>query len=102
MKWEFLHSAMTMDHLGLIPDMLSEYDERPAKEQLDTGYMHGGGWRPFKGFKMRKDKALIYPNDPPMMPLALTNLRNEVIIFYQHSWVAIVQLDGSFEVCRMD
>jgi hypothetical protein len=29
-------------------------------------------------------------------------LGHERVIVYEHSWVAIVQPDRSFEVCRMD
>jgi hypothetical protein len=100
-----LDSRVTAEHLGLIPKMLSEDDPRPAREQLDTGYRHGGGWRPFEGFDMAHYKDmwwLLYPNDPPTRSLAYCKLRDEIIVVYQHAWVAIIQPDGSFEVCRMD
>lgn len=99
-EWEMLHPRMTMDHLGLLPDMLSEHDPRPAKEQFDTNYV--AGWHEFKGFKLGADNSLSYPGDPTHKPLAQTKLRNELICFYQSAWVAIIQADRSFEVCRMD
>lgn len=105
MVWHKLDSRVTAEHLGLIPDMLSELDPRPAREQLDSGYQHGGGWRPFQGFTMSDEKNmwwLLYPNDPPTRSLAYTKLRDETIVVYQHAWVAIIQKDGSFEVARMD
>ena len=40
--------------------------------------------------------------EPTLLPRAATALRNESIFFYPHAWVAIVQEDGAFEVCRMD
>jgi hypothetical protein len=90
-----------MAMLGYIPGFLSEDDPRPAREQIDANYRHGGGWRPFKGHT-RTAVGLRYPGDPPMALLATSRLRDEVIEFYDCQWLAIVQPDGSFEVCRMD
>lgn len=90
------------DYLGFIPDMLSEADPRPAREQLDTGYAHGGGWRPFPGFELRPDNSLKYPGDPAMKPVASAQLRDELILVYPYAWVAIIQPDRVFEICRMD
>ena len=90
------------DVIGFIPLMLSEDDPRPAKEQLDSGYAHGGGWRPFNGFKMLDNGNMKYPGDPETLLLAEGKFRDETIRVYEHAWVAIVQPDGSFEVCRMD
>lgn len=100
-EWEFLHPKMTLEHLGYIPDWLSEANPKSAREQLNDGYAFGG-WRPFRGFKLRHDNALLYPGDPPTIPLAQAKLRDELIVFYSHSWVAVIQPDRSFEVCRMD
>jgi hypothetical protein len=102
MQWVLKHPRMTIDHLGLLPDMISEDDPRPAREQFNTNYAHGGGWHPFKGHTMKADGTITYPGDPPLRVLASTTLRNETIHFYEHDWVAIVQPDGSFEICRMD
>jgi hypothetical protein len=102
MIWVLLHRGMTQEHLGLLPDMLDEADPRPAKEQFNDNYQHGGGWHHFAGFTMHKDFTLTYPKDPPLPPIASTQLRDELIILYQHDWVAIIQRDGSFEICRMD
>ena len=107
MVWVSKHPQMTLEHLGFLPGMWSDDDPRPAKEQADANYQHGGGWRPFKGFTMLQNGNLLYPGDPMVHMLAETVLHSttdkpEVIRFYQHDWVAIVQRDGSFEVCRMD
>lgn len=91
-----------MELLGFIPGFLSENDPRPAREQIDSAYQHGGGWSPFEGFKMLSDGNMQYPGDPPTRLLAETKLRDEVIRFYEHSWLAIVQQNGSFEVTRVD
>lgn len=96
------HPRATLQDMGFIPGMLSEFDPRPAKEQLDSGYQHGGGWFPFEKFKMDNKENLIYPDDPPQRPIAELRLRNERIVLYENDWVAIIQSDGSFEVCRMD
>jgi hypothetical protein len=102
MVWVMLDPRMTPEHLGLLPMMLSEDDPRPAKEQLNESYAHGGGWRPFAGFKLKADNTLTYPEDPPLKPLAQLQFRNELIVFYDSAWVAIIQEDRSFEVNRMD
>lgn len=101
MQWN-LAKGTTPDHLGLIPLWLNEDDSRPAKEQLDSAYGHGGGWWPFNGFTLTSDNSLTYPGDPPLRPIAWTKLRDETIVMYRHAWVAIIQPDRSFEVCRMD
>lgn len=88
--------------LGFLPDMLREDDPRPAREQLDSGYRHGGGWDPFKGHELLANNAICYPGDPPLYPVAETKLRDELILLYEHDWVAIIQPDRSFEICRMD
>jgi hypothetical protein len=102
MVWMLLHPKMTPEHLGLLPGMLDENDQRPAKEQFDGNYAHGGGWRPYNGFKLTVENHLTHPGDPPLRPLAITHLRGETILFYDHSWVVVVQPDRTFEACRMD
>ena len=102
MIWE-LQPGMTFEQLGFLPGFFSEEDPRGAREQLDEYYAQGGGWRPFKGFKMREsDGALCYPGDPPIPSLAETKLRDEIIRFYRHAWVVIIQPDASWEVARID
>ncbi len=98
----FHHPKATAEHLGLIPMFLSDDDPRPAKEQLHENYAHGGGWHPFNGFKLQADDSLTYPGDPPQRPIAEMVLRDERVVLYPHAWVAIIQPDRSYEVCRMD
>ena len=95
------------DHFaGLLPGFLSADDPRPAVEQLDENYAHGGGgWVPFKGFKLvtRLNKyGLEYEDDPVMAELSRGVLRDETIVLFNGSWVAVIQKDGSYEVARMD
>lgn len=98
--WKMLDSRMTLDHLGYIPMFLSDDNPRSAKEQIDAAYQ--SGWHPFKRFELGLDNTLRYPGDPPQKPLAQTKLRDELILFYPGSWVAIIQPDRSFEVARID
>jgi hypothetical protein len=59
MIWVLLdHRVTEKEHLGSLPKMLNEHDPRPAREQLDAGYRHGGGWSPFKG---RLRDARLHP-----------------------------------------
>ena len=99
---------------GLIPQFLSEMDPRPAREQLNENYAHGGGWQPFPGFELvvrRKPEGRIdeyagytlqYPSDPPMRMLSQGQLRNEIIMLFEGAWVVIMQPNGTWEVSRMD
>ena len=102
MEWQLLHPRITPEHLGIVPFMLDPDDPRPAKDQFNEHYAHGGGWRPMKGFKLGTLNSLHYPGDLPLTPLAELQFRNELIVFYDHAWVAIIHRDKYFEVCRMD
>lgn len=106
MIWVRLHPKATEDMLGFIPDFLNEADPRPAREQLDSNYQHGGGWSAFQGFTLITDGpvpvGLEYPGDPMMRALAMVKLRDESVVLFEHAWVAIIQPDGSYEVSRMD
>lgn len=100
-----LHPKATPEHLGLFPYIFDGDDPRPAREQANDRYAHGGGWNSFHGFNMDPaTKALSYPEDPPLEPFAMCELplSNETVWFYPHSQVAIVQQDGSFDAARMD
>lgn len=96
-----------MSAVGLIPTFLDTFDPRPAREQLDRNYRHGGGWFALDSFDIRDAfipgrAKLIYPGDSPMREISRAQLRDETIIVFQYAFVAIVQADGSFEVSRMD
>lgn len=94
--------------LGFIPAWLDDEDPRPAREQLDAAYCHGGGWRPFKGFTLVRpsndvrDWRLAYPGDPDLRPLAYTTLRDEFVLMFPHSWVAIIRAGELHSVARLD
>lgn len=100
-EWEMLHPDTTVEHLGYLPGMLNLNDPRRAREQFDSAFHYGGGWDPFPGFILHGG-TLIYPGDPPIAPLARCHLRDELILFYPHSWVLVMQPDKSWEVARMD
>lgn len=89
--------------MGYLPGFLSENDPRPAKEQIDSAYQHGGGWNPQPGWEYDPQlHAMRYPGDPVMFPLAEAHLRDETLLFYPHDYLLIVQKDGSFEMARVD
>jgi hypothetical protein len=102
MKWHNEHFA------GIIPLMLSEHDPRPMREQLHTGYAHGGGVQPFKGFAELIDhdnpmnSELYYPGDPPTKAVAFARLRDELFILFAHSWAAVVSPGEETIITRMD
>ena len=102
MQWIQKHPRANMEMLGFIPMFLNERDPRPAREQMNSNYSHGGGWRPLQGFKMLSNGNLKYPGDPEYLLLFETKLRNETIRFYTSEWLAIIQEDGSFEASRVN
>lgn len=102
MIWKLFNGCREMD-LGFLPMFMREEDPRPAREQIHDNYRHGGGWRSFTGFDYNpRTLEIVYPGDPPMLPLATTKLRDETIIFYPHAWLLVLQPDGTFEVSRVD
>ena len=101
LDFELLDPRMTQEHLGLIPDFLSLADPRSAVEQINECYAFGG-FRPFRGFTLQPDNSLKYPGDPVLKPLAQAQLRHELVVFYCHAWVAVIQPDRSFVVARID
>ena len=89
--------------LGFLPSFLSEKDPRPAAEQIHANYTHGGGWNPQSGFIFRPETLmLLYPGDPPMLPRAASKLRDQMIYFYDYSYVLILEPDGKWECARVD
>jgi len=100
--WAALRPGITAEHLGYLPGFLDDEDPRSASQQFAANYKFGG-WRPMKGFTIGPSLALNYRGDPPIYPIAMTMLRDvELILLYPGDWVVIVQMDNSFEVCRMD
>jgi hypothetical protein len=101
--WIGLHPAVTVEHLGYLPGFLDLADTRKAAAQFNERYVHGG-WRPFgqDEFTLGANNTLRYPGDPPLKPIAMAMLRDEMILLYECSIVVIVQPDRSFEVARMD
>ena len=99
----------TNGHLtGLLPSFFSEHDPRSAREQLHTGYAHGGGVQPFSGFllggnmKNPPSLQLDYPGDRPMRYISHARLGDELIVVFEYSWVAIIQPDGDLIITRCD
>ena len=107
MMWA-IKKGHSRSEVGILPQMLVLDDPRPAREQLHERYAHGGGWMPFSGFKLQRPSddpltwTIKYPEDPPHEAIAYTVLSPEVIILFEHCWVAIVQRDGSYSISRMD
>jgi hypothetical protein len=101
--WMQLDSTFHPEGLGFLTDIVLASDKRPVKEQLEDRYRHGGGFRPIHGFKMKPNKILVFPGDPPFKPSAGAVINDEIVVFYRNcSLLAIIQKDGSFEVTRVD
>jgi len=95
-----LEPGMTLQTLGALPDMLEANDPAPAREQLGRRYQHG--FRGRSGRYLDADDVLHFPGDRPYRPLAEMRMRDERILFFEGSFVAVIQSDRSFEVCWMD
>lgn len=92
---------------GLLGTFFNPLDPRPAKEQFHEAYDHGGGWRAFSGFDLVFDEApedayLTYPGDRPLRAMAYAQLRDELLILFEGSWLCIRQPDGAYEIARAD
>jgi hypothetical protein len=99
-NWIVRDYHTTLDMLGYIPSFLDLKDPRSARDQIAHNYI--AGWSPFEGFKMLKNLDLAYPGDPITHWLAKANFRKEKLVFYEHSWFAIIQPSGEWEIARLD
>ena len=102
MQW-ICFSDHAEDILGLLPEIFRADDDRPAVEQANDRYAHGGGWFPQTGWTIEPGTGIAhYDGDPPFQPLCVAKLHDEMIIVYPHAYVAILQEDGSYQMARMD
>jgi hypothetical protein len=93
--------VLQYDAWGFIPSFLNEHDPLSAREQFKKNYI--GGWNPFPGFKFDKEaRTLAYPGDPIMHMIDEMPFRDETIMLFPHSWVVVMQKDGTWEASRMD
>ncbi len=90
---------------GFIPGFLSVHDPRPAVEQIADNYAHGGGWNSFTHV-FRPDFANLEMHstvgDPPIRCMAMSILRGEIIMLFEHDWLVIIQPDGTWDCARLD
>ena len=100
MNW-WLARDTRPDALGFLPSFLDDADPRPAQQQLDANYPHGGYWRS-EGASIDDRYRLCYPGDPPLPWIAVAILRDEMILLYPADFVAIMQPDRTFKFQRMD
>lgn len=89
---------------AFLVDIFDAKDPRPAREQAQERYAHGGGWNPIAELELTASGKLKYPGDPPFGELsrAYLPLTQEVLILFDYGFVAIIQKDDSYEVARMD
>jgi hypothetical protein len=90
--------------LGIIPTLLSPWDERSMLEQLHEGYRHGGGWFPFEGFSVQQRDGMYvlqYPGDPPYKERARITMNGETLCVFDSAWVLVIDKGGKQHVARM-
>lgn len=107
MRWHLTHPKATPEMLGYLPYLVTDALDTPAREQLEITYAHGGGVRPNTTMTLHDwsepgKATLTYPNDPPMEEIARAQRRDETLIFFDCSWLAIVQANGDYLITRMD
>lgn len=95
--------------MGYIPAFLNLDDPRPAKEQIDDNYQHGGGWfetsSKYELIDWKKDgKCILHftTYHERNRELSRCKIRDETLIFFEGSWLAIVQPDGKTNMARVD
>lgn len=104
---------------GLLPVILRAEDARPAWEQLQERYAHGGGYMPVRGnwsLSVRPSGLwrLGFPGDPPYKEVSRTYLpkSRELLVLFECSFMVIVECPsasftwddepGPFVVVRVD
>jgi len=100
-----LHPKFDIEHLGFLPGFLDDEDPDPAQVQLDKHYQHGGGYRPMQNWSLdiADGMTIQYPGDRPLKPIAYTMLHDkELVFFYPHAFVLIIQKDQTWVIARMD
>jgi hypothetical protein len=92
------------DLVGFIPSFLNDESDKPAKEQIDDHYQHGGGWNSFDGFRIVRQNPMTikYPEDPELRAIARIRVNDETVYIFPMAWVLIMQKDGSWEIARID
>ena len=114
MQVHLFHSRAA-DLVGFIPSFLPASD-RPAADQFNQYYAHGGGWSPMQGWEHFYDTLrsptgetiadalfIKYPGDPTYQPVAMIETDIERVWVYQYAWVAIENKEtDAVEIARMD
>lgn len=93
-----------LDVLGLLPEIITDKDSRPVREQIEDRYAHGGGWKPMEGFTFDPMSAtLTYKDGEQMLALAYAAVRNEVVVLYESAILLVFnRTDNTYDVIRID
>jgi hypothetical protein len=92
-----------LNALGPVPNLLNANDVRQVHEQLNE--ILAAGWNPEGdklGWQFNADESLSYPGMPPVMPVAFAQHGLEKVYMYPAQWMVILQLDGSYQVGRIE
>jgi hypothetical protein len=103
-RWAHQH-RLTYDALGWIPQFLHTDDDRPAKEQIDANYQHGGGWHEANEdghWKITENGLQGDPDDPPYKMVASCRVGADEVMLFDSGWCAITHPDGTMNVARLD
>ncbi|OED40247.1 hypothetical protein ACH42_17185 [Endozoicomonas sp. (ex Bugula neritina AB1)] len=73
--------------LGILPQWINASNPLPYKEQLENGFLFPVEWTEQN---IKDTGEFLYPNDPPLWPVAKTERNHETVFFYPHSFVGII------------
>ena len=90
------------DVLGLLPEIITDKDSRPVREQIEDRYVYG--WEPMEGFTFDPMSAtLTYKDGEQMFALAYAAVRNEVVVLYESAILLVFnRTDNTYDVIRID
>jgi len=106
-KWTALARPFSPAQLGLLPSFFIKDDPRPAVDQLNERYAHGGGFCPLDGFVIEEGR-IVYPaseeweTDEVYYPIARTFVNGEPVTLFEMSWLTLKDKTGKTVVCRVD
>ena len=110
MLWAWKQTAPFEACVGYVPTMVNNVDTDAVK-QLHENYAHGGGWVPFRSFRVEKDRTghytLNYPDDPPYVQIAQGWLpaTKQLVVMFPSAWVMVVdkaENGETYRIARMD
>lgn len=92
-----------LEACGFVREWVLLWDgTEPFQTHIKHVYAHGGGWSKMAGFDMTPGGKLSYSGDPDLYPTVEWHIHDHIIRMYPHAWVSIADLEGNYQVARLD